>query len=120
ADAYVVGGSADHLCPWQSTYRSARLLGSKDSRFVLSSNGHIASLVNPPGNPRASFRFGQPVPETPDEWLAAAETASDSWWPDYARWLAERSGPDVDAPHGLGARQFPPLAPAPGTYVHHS
>ncbi|ANS24867.1 poly(3-hydroxyalkanoate) synthetase [Rhodococcus opacus] len=120
ADAYVVGGSADHLCPWQSTYRSARLLGSKDSRFVLSSNGHIASLVNPPGNPRASFRFGQPDPETPDEWLAAAETAPDSWWPDYARWLAERSGPDIDAPGGLGARQFPPLGPAPGTYVHHS
>ncbi|MFF2115319.1 PHA/PHB synthase family protein [Rhodococcus koreensis] len=119
-DSYVVGGSADHLCPWQSTYRSARLLGSKDARFVLSSNGHIASLVNPPGNPRASYRFGEPVSETPDAWLATAETATDSWWTDYAHWLAERSGPDVDAPHSLGARQYPPLAPAPGTYVHHS
>src|SRR5246127_4468704 len=26
ADAYVVGGIADHICPWQATYRSAPLL----------------------------------------------------------------------------------------------
>ena len=57
-DAYVVAGIADHISPWQATYRSARLLGSKDLRFVLSSSGHIASLVNPPGNPKASFRLG--------------------------------------------------------------
>ena len=33
ADAYVVGGIADHISPWQATYRSARLLGSKDNRL---------------------------------------------------------------------------------------
>jgi polyhydroxyalkanoate synthase subunit PhaC len=32
-------------------------------------------------------------------------------------WLAERSGPEVDAPQALGGQGFPPLAPAPGTYV---
>jgi len=58
ADAYVVGGIADHISPWQATYRSARLLGSKDNRYVLSTNGHIAALVNPPGHPKASFRTG--------------------------------------------------------------
>ena len=30
-------GIADHISPWQACYRSARLLGSKDLRFVLSS-----------------------------------------------------------------------------------
>jgi polyhydroxyalkanoate synthase subunit PhaC len=34
-DAYVVAGIADHLCPWQSCYGSARLLGG-DVRFALS------------------------------------------------------------------------------------
>jgi polyhydroxyalkanoate synthase len=120
ADAYVVGGIADHISPWQSTYRSARLLGSKDNRFVLSSNGHIASMVNPPGNPRASYRFGQADADTANDWMTSAEEASDSWWPDYARWLAERSGPDIEAPGTLGSREYPPLAPAPGTYVHQS
>ncbi|WP_241962192.1 PHA/PHB synthase family protein [Rhodococcus opacus] len=120
ADAYVVGGIADHICPWQSTYRSARLLGSKDNRFVLSSSGHIASMVNPPGNPRASFRFGQADAVTAGDWMSSAEEAPDSWWADYARWLAERSGPDIEAPGALGSREYPPLAPAPGTYVHQS
>ncbi len=57
-DAYVVAGVADHISPWQACYRSARLLGIRGVRFVLSSSGHIASLVNPPGNPRASYRVG--------------------------------------------------------------
>jgi polyhydroxyalkanoate synthase len=35
-------------------------------------------------------------------------------------WLGERSGPEVDAPQTLGGSNLPPLAPAPGTYVHHS
>ena len=120
SDAYVIGGVADHISPWQATYRSARLLGSKDNRYVLSTSGHIAALVNPPGNPKASFRAG-PVgldgPEDPEEWLESAQKSSDSWWPDYVSWLAERSGPDVDAPKTLGCEGLPPLGPAPGGYV---
>ncbi|OBI12343.1 poly(3-hydroxyalkanoate) polymerase [Mycobacterium sp. E2327] len=117
ADAYVVGGIADHICPWQATYRSARLLGSKDNRFVLSTSGHIAALVNPPGNPKASFRTGPVDAEDPKQWLESSQKSSDSWWPDYAGWLAERSGPQVDAPAVLGAEGLPPLGPAPGGYV---
>jgi polyhydroxyalkanoate synthase subunit PhaC len=117
ADAYVVGGIADHISPWQATYRSARLLGSKDNRYVLSTNGHIAALVNPPGNPKASFRTGPVDAEDPQQWLDSAQKFSDSWWPDYVQWLAERSGREVDAPKALGADDLPPLGPAPGGYV---
>ncbi|HET7664700.1 MAG TPA: alpha/beta fold hydrolase [Mycobacterium sp.] len=118
ADTYVIGGIADHICPWQATYRSAQLLGSKDNTYVLSTSGHIAALVNPPGNPKASFRAG-PVDDVPaDEWATATDTTKGSWWPHYMNWLADRSGPEVDAPQTLGGRDFPPLAPAPGTYVH--
>jgi polyhydroxyalkanoate synthase len=117
ADAYVVGGIADHISPWQATYRSARLLGSKDNRYVLSTNGHIAALVNPPGNPKASFRTGPVDVEDPQEWLESAEKHADSWWPDYVSWLAERSGSEVDAPKALGGEELPPLGPAPGSYV---
>ncbi|MGB8405659.1 MAG: alpha/beta fold hydrolase [Mycobacterium sp.] len=116
-DSYVIGGIADHISPWQATYRSAKLLGSKDNRYVLSSSGHIAALVNPPGNPKASYRGGQVADETPEEWLAAAEKSSDSWWPDYVAWLAERSGDEIDAPVTLGAEGFTAIGPAPGTYV---
>jgi len=117
ADAYVIGGLTDHICPWQATYRSARLLGSKDNRYVLSTSGHIQALVNPPGNPKASYRTGSVDAEDAQEWLDSAEKSSDSWWPDYTRWLAERSGPEIDAPKTLGGEDLPPLGPAPGSYV---
>jgi polyhydroxyalkanoate synthase subunit PhaC len=117
ADAYVVGGIADHISPWQATYRSARLLGSKDNRYVLSTNGHIAALVNPPGNPKASFRIGPVEDEDPQQWLDSAEMHAGSWWPNYVSWLAERSGSEVDAPKTLGGEDLPPLGPAPGSYV---
>ncbi len=116
-DSYVIAGIADHISPWQACYRSARLLGSESSRFVLSTSGHIAAMVNPPGNPRASYRMAPPSTEHPAEWLEAAEQQQDSWWPDFAAWLGERSGPDKDAPAMLGAVDLPPLMPAPGSYV---
>ena len=117
ADAYVIGGIADHICPWQATYRSARLLGSKDNRYVLSTSGHIAALVNPPGNPKASFRTGPVEAEDPEDWLDSAQKFGGSWWTDYVGWLAERSGPEIDAPKMLGGDELPPLGPAPGSYV---
>jgi polyhydroxyalkanoate synthase len=120
SDAYVLGGVADHISPWQATYRSARLLGSKDNRYVLSTSGHIAALVNPPGNPKASYRTGPAGPQSPEDaeqWLESAQKFADSWWPDYVAWLAERSGSEVDAPKVLGGEDLPPLGPAPGSYV---
>jgi polyhydroxyalkanoate synthase len=117
SDAYVIGGVADHISPWQATYRSARLLGSKDNRYVLSTSGHIAALVNPPGNPKASFRTGPVDGDDAEKWLESAQKSPGSWWPDYVGWLAERSGPAIDAPKALGGEDLPPLGPAPGSYV---
>ncbi|NIB31029.1 hypothetical protein HBB16_03810 [Pseudonocardia sp. MCCB 268] len=48
-DGYVVAGVADHISPWESCYRSAALFGGT-TRFVLSTSGHIAAIVNPPFN----------------------------------------------------------------------
>src|SRR4029450_5556383 len=60
-DTYLVAGIADHLTPWQNCYRSTQLLGG-ESRFVLSTSGHIAALVNPPGNPKASYQVNKENP----------------------------------------------------------
>ena len=114
---YVVAGIADHISPWQACYRSARLLGSKDVRFVLSSSGHIASLVNPPGNPRASYRVGGVDETDPAAWVESAEQHTDSWWPDFVSWFAERSGKKKDAPGAGRCRHDAASKPAPGSYV---
>jgi polyhydroxyalkanoate synthase len=115
-DAYVTAGVADHLCPWQACYRTTQVLGG-ESRFILSTSGHIASLVNPPGNPKSTFQVAGSTPAEPKEWLDSAETVQGSWWPDFMTWLGERSGGEVATPAALGGGGLDPLADAPGTYV---
>ncbi len=115
-DSYLIAGIADHICPWQSCYRSTQMLGGS-AKFVLSTSGHIASMVNPPGNPKATFQTAANNPADPRWWLEQAETVPGSWWPDYSSWLGERSGGQKKAPARLGRKTFPVLCPAPGTYV---
>jgi polyhydroxyalkanoate synthase subunit PhaC len=116
ADAYLVAGIADHITPWENCYRSTQLLGGK-SRFILSTSGHIAALVNPPDNPKARYQTGTSTPASPADWLAAAETEQGSWWPDMLAWLGGRSGGQKPAPEELGGGGLRPLIDAPGTYV---
>jgi len=115
-DAYVLAGIADHITPWENCYRTVGLLGG-DTKFVLSRSGHIAALVNPPTNPKATFQLNAKNPETSAQWLAGAEQEKGSWWPDWNDWLGEHSGVERPAPDELGGAGLTPLAPAPGTYV---
>ena len=115
-DPYVVAGIDDHIVPWPSAYRGAKLLGGT-VRFVLSTSGHIASMVNPPTNPKSTYRLAPDNPPDHRDWLAEAETVQGTWWTDYTAWLTDRSGGQKQRPHSLGSAKFPPLDPAPGTYV---
>jgi len=115
-DKYVVAGITDHITPWKGVYNTAKAFGG-NTQFVLSSSGHIQSLINPPGNPKAKFFLNSELPADPDAWLAGARTETDSWWGNWSQWLAERSGERRAAPAALGSERHPPLAAAPGTYV---
>jgi polyhydroxyalkanoate synthase len=115
-DGYLVAGIADHITPWPSCYRSTGLLGG-DTRFVLSTSGHIAAMVNPPGNAKATYRTNPDSPADPQEWLRGATTQQGSWWPDFAEWLGRRCGAQKSAPRRLGGRGLGPLIEAPGTYL---
>ena len=116
-DSYVVAGITDHICPWQSCYRSTRLLGGTP-RFVLSTSGHIAAMVNPPGNAKARYQVAEDCPDDSAEWLRQAETGQGSWWSDYAGWLAGRCGSERAAPAEPGGGGLAPIGEAPGTYVY--
>ncbi len=115
-DNYVVAGIADHLCKWQSCYQTTQLLGGT-SKFVLSTSGHIAAMVNPPGNEKASFQTAASNPADAGEWLSSAGKVKGSWWDDYVEWLAERSGPERNKPSRVGSAAYEPICDAPGTYV---
>jgi polyhydroxyalkanoate synthase subunit PhaC len=120
-DSYVVAGLTDHIVPWESAYRGTQLLGGQ-SRFVLSTSGHIQALVNPPAadpaESRSSYRLTDEPPADPEAWVAKTDVKRGSWWPDYVAWLAERSGDARPAPKKLGSRRHKAAAKAPGTYVH--
>ncbi|RHW27407.1 alpha/beta fold hydrolase [Nocardioides immobilis] len=115
-DSYIAAGIADHITPWENCYRTTQLLGGT-SRFVLSTSGHIAALVNPPGNPKATFHTNDDTTLDPKTWLKGAETHQGTWWADVVPWLNERCGDLVPAPKELGSVRLQPLADAPGTYV---
>lgn len=115
-DAFVLAGTTDHITPWDACYRSAlRLRG--DVQFLLSNSGHIQSILNPPGNPKAGFRRNVNLVPSPDEWRAGAEQVAGSWWPHWIDWLSTRSDAEKRAPTKLGNRTYVPLDASPGTYV---
>jgi polyhydroxyalkanoate synthase subunit PhaC len=115
-DSYVVAGLSDHITPWQGCYNTAKLYGPR-STFVLANSGHIQSLINPPGNPKACFWTG--ASKTPDAqaWLEQAAKQAGSWWPHWLEWIEPRSGELLSAPPELGSKENPPLEAAPGLYV---
>ena len=117
-DAYIVAGSNDHIVDWRNAYRSTQLLGG-ESRFVLSTSGHIQALINPPGpDSRSSYRIaaGEPAGrrrlgggggDAPRQLVARLRSPGSR----------PRAGTLVPAPRRLGSRAHKATAKAPGTYV---
>ncbi len=115
---YMLSAQSDHITPWQSCFSVLPDMAGKEKRFVLSKAGHVAGVVNPPGNAKRAYwaaevgRF-----KNPESWLEKAEQQQDSWWPDWSAWVASRSGNQVAARKTQGNINHKPLCDAPGTYV---
>ena len=116
-DSFSVAGINDHITPWDAVYRSALLLGG-DSRFVLSNSGHIQSILNPPGNPKANYFQNGKLSSDPRAWYYDAQHTEGSWWPQWLGWIQERSGEQRETVMALGNQDYPAMEAAPGTYVH--
>jgi polyhydroxyalkanoate synthase len=115
-DAFVLAGMTDHITPWKACYSTTQLFGGQ-CEFILSSSGHIQSILNPPGNPKAKYFRAENTPADADRWLAGATEHTGSWWEHWRDWLRERSGALKPAPKAVGSKQHRPIAKAPGAYV---
>jgi polyhydroxyalkanoate synthase len=115
ADTYVLAAVDDHIVPWVAAYQTTQLFGGT-RRFVLSTSGHIAGIVNPPG-PKPKHWTNDQLPADPQEWKNGAQLHDGTWWEDWAEWIAGQGGPMVAPPRRLGSKGYPPLEPAPGSYV---
>jgi polyhydroxyalkanoate synthase len=117
---FVVGTVADHVAPWRSVYKIHYQVDA-DVTFLLTSGGHNAGIVAPPEDPDHFYQVLTKAADAPyvgaDEWLKLAPRVEGSWWPEWTRWLAARSGPPCDPPP-IGLGDAPDLPDAPGDYVH--
>jgi polyhydroxyalkanoate synthase subunit PhaC len=112
--SFLLSTREDHIAPWRSTYAATQLYKGP-VKFVLSASGHIAGVVNPPGNKYGHWENEQ-NPPTPEEWLATATAYPDSWWPAWEGWVSRYSGGEVPARHP-GDGRLKPIEDAPGSYV---
>ncbi len=119
---FAVGTAKDHVAPWQSVYK-IHLYTDTPITFLLTSGGHNAGIVTPPGHPRRIYQIAHVSDHEnyvdPERWRLITPVHKGSWWPEYQAWLAAHSGRPTEPPEmGAPDRGYPPLEPAPGTYVH--
>ncbi len=113
---YFTAGRDDYLMPWSAVYRGARHFGG-EHRFVLSDSGHVQSVLRHPKLARTLYYTNPALPADPGAWLRSAMRHDGSWWLDWYRWLAARSGEVGPAPAHVGNAAYPPTIDAPGEYV---
>lgn len=112
---YFVSCVEDHIAPWKSTYKGVHL-HSGPVKFVLGGSGHIAGIINPPAKNKYGFWTNAKLPKDPEEFYAGATQTEGSWWTDWSKWLAQKSGAKVDA-RMPGEGKLKAIEDAPGRYV---
>jgi len=119
---FVVGTVRDHVAPWKSVYKIHYQVDA-DVTFVLTSGGHNAGIVAPPGEQGHSYRVKTEVADAtytgPDEWLKTVPSVEGSWWLEWTKWLAARSGGPSELPRMGTISDEANLPDAPGEYVRH-
>jgi polyhydroxyalkanoate synthase len=114
---FITGGTTDHITPWHACYRSTQLFGG-ESTYLLSTAGHIQSLINPPGPSKRKYYTNAETPPNAESWRKNAEEHDGTWWPFWTDWLTSKGTGTVAAPASLGGAAFAPIEDAPGSYVH--
>jgi polyhydroxyalkanoate synthase len=112
---YELSAREDHIAPAKSVFIGSRLYGGPVT-FVLAGSGHIAGVINPPGDKiKYQYWTNDRKVATLEAWFDSAEEHPGSWWPHYAEWLAKHSGDRIPARRPgatLGV-----IEDAPGSYV---
>ncbi|TCS34718.1 polyhydroxyalkanoate synthase [Paucimonas lemoignei] len=112
---FSVGTLADHVAPWRSTFK-IHLLTDTEVTYLLTTGGHNAGVVSPPGHPRRSYQVATSQHHDPyvdpDIWQSRTQRHDGSWWPEWERWLRKQSGKRIEPPP-FGQV----LYNAPGKYV---
>ncbi len=118
---FSVGTARDHIAPWRSVYKINRFART-DVSFLLTTGGHNAGIITPPGHPRRKYQLKHRKLRDPytsaEQFHATAEYHQGSWWPEWEQWLRGLSGSRGNPPAmGNPEAGLAPLCDAPGEYV---
>jgi len=121
---FLYGSKDDHIVPWEAAFASMSLLNpkkAKANRYVLGASGHIAGVINPASKGKRSHWVnqanGRNRPKNAADWLASATEVKGSWWPEWAKFLAENGGKEMPASAQPGNERYREIEAAPGRYV---
>ena len=107
-----VSAVEDHIAPWRSTLQGANLFNGP-KHFILTEGGHVAGVVNPPGDKAYSHRvLGQDGDNKVVE-KNNTEIHDYSWWLTWLEWMQSRSGKKTMAT----LQNTSAIEPSPGSYV---
>jgi len=112
---YVQSSREDHIAPYRSVYKGAKLFGGPVN-FMMAGSGHIAGVINHPDAKKYQHWTNPALPATVEEWMAGAVEHPGSWWPEWMTWLKARSGGEIPA-RDPAKGPLKPLEDAPGSYV---
>ncbi|WP_417497627.1 class I poly(R)-hydroxyalkanoic acid synthase [Maricaulis sp.] len=112
---YMQASRDDHIAPYPSVYRGAKLFGGP-VRYMMAGSGHIAGVINHPDAHKYQHWTNDALPDTVETWLDGATETPGSWWLDWRDWLYERSGEDVPA-RQPGDGKLKVIREAPGENV---
>jgi len=68
---YVLASREDHIVPWQTAYRTTKLIKG-DARFTLAASGHIAGVINPASRNKRSYWIDGSLGKEAEQWLSGA------------------------------------------------
>lgn len=105
----------DHISPFGSVYRGAKLFGGPVT-FVMAGSGHIAGVINHPDAKKYQHWINEALPATVAEWVEGAEEHPGSWWTYWAQWLKPKSGRMIPA-RDPSKGPLRPIEDAPGSFV---
>ena len=109
------------MSPWPSVYK-AHLLTDTEVTFCLTSGGHNAGVVNPPGRDSTqSYQIATRAADgayiDPQTWQLTTPVCRGSWWPAWEQWLRQFAGAAVPARPIADPARLATLDDAPGRYV---
>ena len=112
---YAQSSKDDHIAPYRSVYRGARLFGGPVN-FIMAGSGHIAGVINAPAAQKYQYWTNDHLPGSVEGWQSGAVEHPGSWWPHWKEWLAAKSGKQVPA-RDPSKGKLKAIESAPGGYV---